>query len=48
VLFGLFLFIRPGAGAIALIWVIGSFALLSGVILIALGFKLRGVTRASA
>ena len=48
VLFGLFLFLRPGAGAVALIWVIGSFAILSGVILIALGFKLKGVKPASA
>lgn len=48
VLFGLFLFIRPGAGAVALIWVIGSFAILSGVILIALGFKLRRAMPASA
>jgi uncharacterized membrane protein HdeD (DUF308 family) len=48
VLFGLFLYVRPGAGAIALIWVIGSFATLFGVILIALGFKLKSVKTASA
>jgi uncharacterized membrane protein HdeD (DUF308 family) len=48
VLFGLFLFLRPGAGAVALIWVIGSFAILSGVILIALGFRLKRAKPASA
>jgi uncharacterized membrane protein HdeD (DUF308 family) len=48
VLFGLFLYARPGAGAIALIWVIGSFAILFGIILIALGLKLKAVKPASA
>jgi uncharacterized membrane protein HdeD (DUF308 family) len=42
VLFGLLLYVRPGAGALALLWMIGMFALLLGVILIALGFKLKG------
>jgi uncharacterized membrane protein HdeD (DUF308 family) len=42
VLFGLALYARPGAGALALLWMIGAFALLLGVILIALGIKLKG------
>lgn len=48
VLFGLFLFARPGAGAVALLTVIGVFAMIFGVILIALGFKLKGFQRVAA
>jgi uncharacterized membrane protein HdeD (DUF308 family) len=48
VLVGLFLWARPGAGALALVWVIGSFAILFGIILVALGFKLRRLKPASA
>lgn len=44
VLFGIVMLLRPGAGALALIWVIGSYAIVFGVLLIFLGFKLRGVT----
>ena len=44
VLFGVVMLLRPGAGALALIWVIGSYAIVFGVLLIFLGFKLRGVT----
>jgi len=43
VLFGLFLYARPGAGALALLWLIGTFALVLGVILIALGFRLKSL-----
>jgi uncharacterized membrane protein HdeD (DUF308 family) len=42
-LFGLMLLVRPGAGALALIWLIASFALASGVLLIALAFRLKGI-----
>ena len=41
VVFGLAVVWRPGAGAIALAWLIGWFAILFGVILIAMAFKLR-------
>ena len=40
-LFGLFLFARPGAGALALLWMIAGFSIVFGVIAIALGVKLR-------
>lgn len=40
-LFGLMVLVRPGAGALALIWLIASFALASGVLLIALAFALK-------
>jgi uncharacterized membrane protein HdeD (DUF308 family) len=42
VLFGLFVFFQPGAGALALIWVIGAYAVFFGILLIVLAFKLKG------
>jgi uncharacterized membrane protein HdeD (DUF308 family) len=47
VLFGLFLYVRPGAGALALVWTIGAFAIAFGLITLLLGFRLRKVTPAS-
>lgn len=41
-LFGVVLFVMPGAGAIAMVWVIGAYAIAAGVILSALAFKLKG------
>lgn len=43
IVFGLLLIVRPGAGALALTWLIGVYAVLFGVLLIALGFRLRGM-----
>jgi uncharacterized membrane protein HdeD (DUF308 family) len=43
VLFGLVVLLRPGAGALALIWLIASFAFASGVLLIGLAFRLKKV-----
>ena len=48
VLFGLFLYARPGAGALAVLAVIGVFAVVFGILLIALGFKLKGLQRVAA
>ena len=45
VLFGVALVIWPGAGALALIWVIGAYAIAFGVLMIALGFRLRSWSR---
>jgi uncharacterized membrane protein HdeD (DUF308 family) len=41
VVLGLFLIVQPGAGALALIWVIGIYAIVFGVLLITLGLRLR-------
>lgn len=41
ILFGLFIIARPGQGALAVIWVIGIYAIMFGVFLIAFAFKVR-------
>jgi len=41
VLFGLILLVQPGAGALGLIFVIGAYAVIYGVILVSLAFRLR-------
>jgi uncharacterized membrane protein HdeD (DUF308 family) len=41
VLFGVVLMASPAAGALALLWVISAYAIVGGVILIALAFRLR-------
>ena len=41
VIFGILLFLQPGAGALVLVWWIGSFALFFGILLVILAFKLR-------
>jgi uncharacterized membrane protein HdeD (DUF308 family) len=41
--FGLLMFARPGAGALAVIWTIAWFAILYGVMLVMLAFRLKGL-----
>jgi uncharacterized membrane protein HdeD (DUF308 family) len=41
VVFGALLMAQPGAGALALIWLIGSYAIVFGVLLVLLAFKAR-------
>ena len=51
IIFGIVMFAQPGAGALAVIWAIGGFAIVFGVLLIWLGFKLKqraGLTPARA
>lgn len=43
--FGTILIMRPDVGALAVVWIIGSYAIIFGVLLAALSFKLRGVSR---
>lgn len=42
-LFGLFVILRPGDGVMAVLGIIGFFAILKGIILCILSFKLKGV-----
>lgn len=41
VLFGIALLFRPAAGALALVWLIGSFAILYGILTIGFSFRLK-------
>lgn len=45
VLFGVLLILQPGAGALALIWLIGGYAIVFGVLLSVLAFELRRLGR---
>jgi len=45
ILFGIALVVFPSAGALAVVWLIGAFAIVSGVILLAVAFRLRGRAR---
>jgi uncharacterized membrane protein HdeD (DUF308 family) len=47
VLFGVAIAIMPGAGALALVWVIGAYAIVSGVLYCVLAFELRGHSHAA-
>jgi uncharacterized membrane protein HdeD (DUF308 family) len=43
VLFGIYVVLFPGAGAIAIVWIIAAFAIISGVVLLALAFRMRSL-----
>ncbi len=43
ILFGILLFVFPGAGAVSVIWVIGIYAVIFGISEIILAFRLRGL-----
>jgi uncharacterized membrane protein HdeD (DUF308 family) len=45
ILFGLALLIYPAAGALAVVWIIGAYAIVFGMLMVALGFRLRGLER---
>ena len=47
VLFGVLLFVIPGTGALSLVWVIGLYTIVMGIMLIILGYRLRGLQRHS-
>jgi uncharacterized membrane protein HdeD (DUF308 family) len=48
IVFGVLMFLQPGPGALAVVWLIGSFSLVFGILLIVLGFKLKGLASRAA
>ena len=48
IVFGLFMFARPAAGLLSVIWVIAFYAVLEGLLLVVLGFRLRSWAKYSA
>jgi uncharacterized membrane protein HdeD (DUF308 family) len=48
IVFGVLMFLQPGAGALAVVWLIGSFLLVFGILLVVLGFKLKGLASRTA
>jgi uncharacterized membrane protein HdeD (DUF308 family) len=43
--FGLILMARPGAGALAVVWLIGAYAVAFGIVMVLLSFRLRGLSK---
>jgi uncharacterized membrane protein HdeD (DUF308 family) len=43
IVFGVLLFLFPAAGALTVVWIIGGFAIVFGILLIMTGWRLRGV-----
>lgn len=43
VLFGVLVFLNPAVGALAIVWMLGFYAILFGASLLALGFRLRSL-----
>lgn len=47
VLFGLAMFFNPAAGALALVWLIGAYAIVFGALMIALGLRLHHLVKSA-
>jgi uncharacterized membrane protein HdeD (DUF308 family) len=43
IIFGIVLAMQPQAGAVAVVWILGAYALLFGITLIVLAFRVRGL-----
>lgn len=44
VIFGVLIFVNPGSGALAVVWLIGLYAVVFGVTMLVFGFRLRGLS----
>jgi len=42
IMFGVLIVLRPGAGAMAVIWIIGAYSILFGVLVVMVALKLKG------
>lgn len=47
VIFGVLLFLNPAAGALAVVWLIGAYAIVFGILMIALSLRLHGMMRSA-
>ena len=45
IVFGVLLAVQPGAGLLTVVWLIGAYAVVFGVLLIGLAFKIRSIGR---
>jgi len=45
IVFGVLLMLHPGAGALALVWLIGTYAVAFGILLVILAFRTRSFSR---
>jgi uncharacterized membrane protein HdeD (DUF308 family) len=43
VVFGVLLLVHPGAGVLTVLWLIGAYAVLTGILLVVLSFKVKGL-----
>ena len=43
IIFGILLIAQPGAGALSIVWLLGAYALLFGILTLMLSFRLRGM-----
>ncbi|HJZ50032.1 MAG TPA: DUF308 domain-containing protein, partial [Roseiflexaceae bacterium] len=43
IIFGILLIAQPGAGEIAIVWLLGAYALIFGILMLVLAFRLRGM-----
>ena len=48
IIFGILLIAQPGAGAIAIVWLLGAYALLFGLLTLMLALRLRGLRETPA
>jgi uncharacterized membrane protein HdeD (DUF308 family) len=48
IIFGVLLVLNPAAGALAVVWLIGVFALVFGIMIIVLSFRMRRIAKAQA
>ncbi len=46
-LFGIAMFVNPAVGALAVVWLIGAYAIVFGVLLIALGLRLHNLVKST-